>query len=46
MPPIPTTEATVFCGNMSDTVVKILHDHAWCADAPTPISNTGTQKLM
>ena len=28
---MPVTEATAFFGNMSETVVKRLADHAWCA---------------
>ena len=31
MPPKPTTEPTARRGNMSDTSVNRLHDHAWCA---------------
>nr|WP_290937805.1 hypothetical protein [Haliscomenobacter sp.] len=46
IPPMPTTEATAFLGNISDTVVKILALQAWCAEAPMPISTTGIQKLM
>ena len=31
MAPMPVTLATAFLGNMSDTVVKMLHDQAWWA---------------
>ena len=36
MPPMPTTDATARFGNMSDENVKILADHAWCADGGDP----------
>ena len=39
-------DPTAFLGNISDTVVKIFALHAWCADAPIPMSITGIQKLM
>src|SRR6476661_3030518 len=45
MPPMPTTEPTARLGNMSDVVVKRLHDQPWCAAAARPISTTATQKL-
>src|SRR5690606_13992555 len=41
---MPITEPIVFLGNMSETVVKRLADHAWCAEAPMPIKITGIQK--
>src|SRR5689334_14355521 len=45
MPPIPTTDPTALRGNMSDVVVKRLHDHPWCAAAARPISTTATQSF-
>src|SRR5690606_24060123 len=40
VPPNPTTEATAFCGNMSETVVKMLAENPWCAAAATPTNTT------
>src|SRR5665213_804100 len=40
IPPSPVTEATVFFGNISDTVVKILALQAWCAAVAQPIIKT------
>src|SRR5487761_1341922 len=31
VPPMPVTDATSLRGNISDTVVKRLADHPWCA---------------
>ena len=42
-PPIPTTEETACLGNISDTVVNMFADHAWCADAAILIKNTACQ---
>src|SRR5262245_12042630 len=44
-PPIPTTEATALCGNMSLTIVKRLHDHHWCAAAATLTMATASHIL-
>src|SRR5665213_10861 len=46
IPPIPVTEATVFFGNISDTVVKMLADHAWCAEVAIPIMITASHIFM
>src|SRR5258705_12828969 len=46
MPPIPVTEATAFLGNMSETVVKMLADHAWCAAHAMAIVATASHVLM
>src|ERR1039457_2514090 len=46
IPPMPVTDATTFLGNMSETVVKILADHAWCAAQAMPMVSTAYQVLM
>src|ERR1039458_4587750 len=46
IPPMPVTEATTFLGNMSETVVKILADHAWCAAQAMPMVSTAYHVLM
>src|SRR5580704_11034373 len=43
IPPRPITDATAFFGNMSDTVVYRLADHAWWADAARPIKSVAPQ---
>ena len=43
IPPMPTSDATARLGNMSETVVNRLADHAWCAAPATPISTTALQ---
>src|SRR5687768_16497449 len=45
MPPIPTTDPTAYRGNISDVVVKRLHDQPWCAAAAMPISTTATHRF-
>ena len=46
MPPMPVTEATAFFGNMSETVVKMLADHAaWAAQAMAIVA-TANQVLI
>src|ERR1019366_3357090 len=46
MVPMPMTEATVFFGNMSETVVKRFADHAWCAAAPMQITATASTEAI
>src|SRR6185436_19715878 len=46
MPPMPVTEATAFLGNMSETVVKILADQAWCAAQAMAMVATASQVLI
>src|SRR6476620_4976685 len=46
IPPMPTTEPTARRGNMSEVVVKRLHDHPWCAAAAKPIKPTATQRFF
>ena len=43
MPPSPTTVATSFLGNMSETVVNRLADQAWWAEAARPMMRTADQ---
>src|SRR5678815_3450208 len=45
MPPMPTTDPTARRGNISDVVVKRLHDQPWCAAAARPINETATQRF-
>src|SRR6185503_12891767 len=45
IPPMPTTDPTARRGNMSDVVVKRLHDQPWCAAAASPINTTATQRF-
>ena len=46
MPPMPVTEATAFLGNMSETVVKMLADQAWCAEQAIAMVPTASQVLI
>src|ERR1035437_7009980 len=46
MPPMPVTEATTFFGNMSETVVKMLADHAWWAAQAIAMVATANQVLI
>src|ERR1700678_2134267 len=41
--PRPMTDATLLRGNMSETVVKRLADHAWCAEPTSPMISTAVQ---
>src|SRR5213594_1046485 len=45
-PPMPTTEATVFDGNMSEAVVNRFADHPWWADVARLTSATGRIGLL
>ena len=45
IPPMLVTELMTFFGNASDTVVKILADHAWCEDAARLIKAIAPQVL-
>src|SRR5438270_9301626 len=45
-PPIPTTEATARRGNISEAVVKMLHDQPWWAAVASPMSATAGQSPL
>src|SRR5215831_11622987 len=44
-PPMPITEATARCGNVSDARVKRFADHPWCPATARLINPTATHKL-